>query len=271
MATNTLSRNTGKYASKLHGKRILVFGGTSGIGFCVAEACIEAGGTVIISGSRQPKIDKTIERIKSSYPGCDNQIYGHACDLLDEKALEQNLEALFKFASKDGKEKIDHVTFSAGDSFSLTPFAETTIESIHKMGIVRFYAAIMMAKVAQKYMNVSPQSSLTMTGGANSTKPGSNWTVLAGWGSGVEGLCRGLAADLKPIRVNCVAPGAVHTELFDSFSQGQLEGMLDHYRKKTTTGTVGRPEDVAESYLYCMKDRFVTGTVLHSNGGMFVA
>ena len=57
-----------KYISKLQGKRVLVLGGTSGIGFCVAEAAVEHGATVIISSSRQAKIDNTIQRLTSSYP-----------------------------------------------------------------------------------------------------------------------------------------------------------------------------------------------------------
>ena len=262
----------GKYTSKLHGKRVLVLGGTSGMGFCVAEASIESGATVIISGSRQPKIDATIERIKSSYPDCRTRLSGHACDLADTETLEQNIESLLKFATSDSKEKLDHVVFTAGDSFFVKGLAEATVESIQKLGTVRFVAAILLGKLlVPKYINSSAKSSITLTGGVNSTKPGAGWSVMAGWGAAVEGLARGLAVDLKPIRVNCVAPGAVNTELMQSFSGGQLDAVLNHFKGMTTTGTVARPEDLAEAYLYCMKDQFVTGSVLHSNGGGLLA
>ena len=260
-----------KYSSKLHDKRVLVFGGTSGMGFCVAEASIEAGATVIISGSRPPKIDATIARLKSSYPDCGARLSGHACDLSKTEDLEQNIETLLKSATQDGAEKLDHVVFTAGDIFPITGLAGATVESITKMGTVRFVAPVLLAKLlVPKYMTSSAGSSITMTGGVNSTKPTVGWSVLAGWGAGVEGLARGLAVDLKPIRVNCVAPGAVNTELIQGLSGENLEAMLTHFRDRTVTGTVGRPEDLAEAYLYCMKDRFVTGSVLHSNGGQFL-
>lgn len=264
MASTTPST---KYTSKLRGKRVLIFGGTSGIGYGVTEASIEFGATVIISGSRQPKIEKTIERVKEAY-GSDAPISGHECDLTNTEALEPNLRTLLDFATKDGK--IDHIVFTAGDAIDLVTLPEATIERVHKLGIVRFYAPIILAKLAPSYMLSSADSSITLTGGANSTKPGDKWSVLAGWGAGVEGLTRGLAVDLKPIRVNCVAPGAIHTELFQRFGKDKLDEVLDHYRSRTKTGTIGKPEDIAESYLYCMKDSFVTGTILHSNGGYFL-
>jgi NAD(P)-dependent dehydrogenase (short-subunit alcohol dehydrogenase family) len=259
---------TSKYTSKLRNKRVLVLGGTSGIGFCVAEASIESGATVIVSSSRQPKIDTTIERIKSSYPDCEARISGHACDLANTETLEQNLEDLLKFATSGGKEKLDHVVFTAGDSFALKGLVDMTVDSIQKLPTVRFVAVILLAKLlVPKYITSSAKSSITLTGGVNSTKPGAGWSVLAGWGAAIEGLVRGFAVDLKPIRVNCVAPGAVNTELVQSFAGDRLDAILKHFRDMTTTGAVGRPEDLAEAYLYCMKDRFVTGSVLHSNGG----
>lgn len=269
------SQPTSKYTSKLHNKRVLVLGGTSGIGFAVAEASIESGAIVVISGSRQPKIEATIERIKSSYPDCGPRLSGHACDLANTEALEQNIEALLQFATNDGKEKLDHVVFTAGDSFRgagdsfrLPGLADMTVELINKLGTVRFVAAILLGKLlVPKYMTSSPESSITLTGGVNSTKPGAGWGVLAGWGAAIEGLSRGLAVDLKPIRVNCVAPGAVNTELMQSLAGDMLESVLKRFTNMTTTGTVARPEDLAETYLYCMKDHFVTGSVLHSNGG----
>jgi NAD(P)-dependent dehydrogenase (short-subunit alcohol dehydrogenase family) len=264
----TTSPPTSKYTSKLHDKRVLVLGGTSGIGFAVAEASIESGAIVVISGSRQPKIDAAMERIKSSYPDCGTRLSGHACDLANTETLEQNIEALLQFATYNGKEKLDHVVFTAGDSFKVNGLADMTVESINKLGTVRFVAAILLGKLlVPKYMASSAESSITLTGGVNSTKPGAGWSVMAGWGAATEGLSRGLAVDLKPIRVNCVAPGAVNTELMQSFSGDRLESVLKHFRDMTTTGTVARPEDLAETYLYCMKDHFVTGSVLHSNGG----
>jgi NAD(P)-dependent dehydrogenase (short-subunit alcohol dehydrogenase family) len=132
----TTAPMTSKYTSKLHNQRVLILRGRSGIDFCVAEASIESGATVVISGSRQPKIDPTIERIKSSYTDSGPQISGHTCDLANTETLEQNLEALLRLATNDGKEKLDHIVFTAGDSFRAQRLADMTVESIQKLGTI---------------------------------------------------------------------------------------------------------------------------------------
>ena len=90
---------------------------------------------------------------------------------------------------------------------------------------------------------------------------------MAAWGSGIQGITRGLAVDLAPIRVNMVCLGAVHTELFDDIPKERLDGVLQGFREGTLIGEVGTPENVAEAYLYPMKDQFVTGEILRSDGG----
>ena len=125
----------------------------------------------------------------------------------------------------------------------------------------------MLAKLAPRFLKQSPSSSVTFTGGTNSHKPASGWTILATWGSAIEGMVRGLAVDLKPVRVNMVSPGAVLTELWNDIPQERIDAVIDSYKKATTTGTIGRPEDLAEAYMYLMKDQFVTGAIVESNGG----
>lgn len=257
---------TTKYTSKLQDKRVLVLGGTSGIGFCVAEASVESGAIVVVASSQQEKIDKTIQRIKTTYPEKASNISGHVCDLASPE-VEANIKALLEFATNGGNDKLDHIVHTAGDIFGLTKIEEATAEKVERHGRVRVVGAIMLAKLAPQYMHSSPASSLSLTGGVNSTKPGPGWSVMAGWGAAQEGLARGLAVDLKPIRVNCVAPGAILTELFYSFGKDRVDQIVEHYKTKTLTGAIGNPEDMAEAYLYLMRDKFVTGTTLSSNGG----
>ena len=80
-------------------------------------------------------------------------------------------------------------------------------------------------------------------------------------------MMRGLAVDLAPIRVNLISPGAVLTPLWDGMEKEQMEKFMEIAKGKCTTGQVGRPEDVAESYLYVMRDWNVTGSVVDTNGG----
>lgn len=251
---------------------MIVFGGTSGIGFCIAEAALENGARVLISGSNPERLVNALERLKSTFPSQKDNIQGLACDLADPVTLEQNIVTFLETATSSllgGK--IDHIAFTAGDALKFKPLSETDVDHIHSMGLVRFIAPAILAKHISKHLNPGPSSSFTLTSGSNSEKPGPGWSVLAGYGSAVEGLMRGLAVDLALVRVNVVSPGAVHTELFDKIPFENREEVLAGYKRATLTGKLGRPEHLAESYLYPMRDQFLTGTVIHSNGGRFLA
>ncbi len=253
------SRNQTKFTSKLHGKKALILGGTSGIGFAVAEGALEFGAHVIVSSSTSDKVDNAQKRLKEAYPDYADHVSGKTCDLSNPETLEANLRALLDFAGKS----INHIIHTAGDRLRITPVRDVTAEILQTTSIVRFTSCLILAKLAPEYLAAGPESSISLTGGVNSIRPGPNWTINAAYGSGKEGMVRGLAIDLKPTRVNVVSPGAIETELWGSISNEAK----DFYRKATTTGTVGKPEDTAEAYLYCMRDSFVTGSVISTEGG----
>ena len=261
------------HPNRLQDARVLVFGGTSGIGFGIANLCLSQGSTVIISGSKQPKVDDKVALLRSYYPSIPaERISGLACDLVDTANLEANLKALLEKATNGGENKLDHITWTAGDIPKLPKIDQVNVEETLVGFHLRFQGSIGLAKVLlnNEFVKKSPSSSLTLTGGVNTRKPMPGWSVLAGYGGSMEGLMRGLAVDLKPIRVNLVAPGAIKTELWDGFSTrypGGVESFEKMLQGTTLTDTVGEPSDTAEAYAWCMKDRFVTGSIASTNGG----
>ncbi|KAJ5677847.1 NAD(P)-binding protein [Penicillium maclennaniae] len=266
-----MASQTFKYTTKLVGKRVSVLGGTSGIGFCVAEAALEHGADVIISSSNAAKIAKTIAKLQDEYPELtrSQKVSGYVCDLANPVELETNLTRLFEQATEGQKLPLNHIAFTAGDALKLPALHNFTVDAVSASGTVRFLAPLILAKILPRYMDKSPENSFTVTGGANAHRPPAGWSVMAGYATAIEGLVRGLAQDLKPLRVNIVSPGTVHTELFDGFGKN-LDELLKRFRHNTLTGTVGSPEDVAEAYIYIMKDKFITGTLVASNGGILL-
>lgn len=96
--------------------------------------------------------------------------------------------------------------------------------------------------------------------------------MLAAFGASLEGLTRGMARDLKPVRVNLVHPGVVLTEMMDLIPKDlvpkdSFKAVLENAKAKTLAGSIGRPQDLAEAYLYLMKDQFISGTTITSDGG----
>ncbi|KAK3360412.1 short-chain dehydrogenase [Lasiosphaeria hispida] len=269
----TVKMSTPKYTNKLHAKNVLVLGGTSGIGFCVAEAALEYGATITVSGSREAKLSLALSRLRTTLPPSSpsSLVSGKTCDLADPTTLESNLDALLRFATADGTRPLDHIVYTAGDAIAVVPVSQATPADVAATLAVRFVAPVILAKLVPRYVRQSSESSLTLTSGVGSWKPPRDWAIIAGVGSGVEGLTRGFAVDLMPVRVNAVAPGAVHTEIFDFIPKEQLEAFLESHRKGSLTGTIGKPQDCAEAYLYCMRDYFVTGEVVATNGGKLLA
>lgn len=257
----------GKYVNKLKGSRILVFGATSGMGYAVSEAALEHGATVVITGSKQTKLTDTISRLLSNHGGSGDDtsslVSSHVCDLSNQEAMEENLTALLEAATNSKANKLNHIVFTAGDALPLKPISEISPAYIQAAGTVRFIAPLILAKLIPTYMVPSADSSFTITSGVIATKPSPGWVITAAYSGAQEALMRGLAVDLAPVRVNCVSPGSVKTELLS----GMPDEVLEYMKQVTLTKRLGRPEDVAEAYLYAMKDGFVTGSVLHSNGG----
>ena len=79
------------------------------------------------------------------------------------------------------------------------------------------------------------------------------------------GLTRNLALDLKPIRANSISPGSTNTELWgDDQRRQQLREMVS---KTALLGKPGSAEEVAEVYIYLMKDTNTTGVMISTSGG----
>jgi NAD(P)-dependent dehydrogenase (short-subunit alcohol dehydrogenase family) len=96
--------------------------------------------------------------------------------------------------------------------------------------------------VGSKYLNKGPESSIVLSTGSVSQRPNPNWSIVAAYASGLHGLTRNLALDLKPIRVNLVSPGVVDTELWKDFSEEQKQSFFKSIVEKVPTGHVAKRE-----------------------------
>jgi NAD(P)-dependent dehydrogenase (short-subunit alcohol dehydrogenase family) len=177
--------------------------------------------------------------------------------------VDDALAALFE---KIGQ--VDHIVYTAGDLISAQPLESITVEKLQQFGMVRVFSAILVAKHASKYLVNSNKSSFTLTSGVAAEKPmGKGWGVGSFYGGGLYSLVKGLAKELAPIRTNLVSPGAVDTELLRELEDKVGAGAFQAMASMLPVGQIGEPQDIAEAYLYLMKDKGVTGAVIASNGG----
>ncbi|CAH0037965.1 unnamed protein product [Clonostachys solani] len=243
------------------GKSILIVGGTSGVGFAIAEACVDLGARVVVASRSQDKVNTAVERLKRSYENATDRIQGYVCDLARGE-VEAELTKLFNDITDKGSNPLDHVVSTAGSHPNAMTLGEATLENLVSASRHLFIGDVLLAKLASKYLRPADNSSFTMTGGAGTQKPPHGWSLWAGIGGAKDSLTRGLAISMKPIRVNLISLGAIQTELFDEAAE--------RWGSKDFGGGCEDciiPEDVAETYLAIMKNKFVTGTISMVEGG----
>lgn len=247
---------------------MLVVGGTKGIGYAVGEAAVEFGATVVVASSKEENVVAAVEQLKQSYPNASDRISGQVIDV-GASDLEGHLDKVFQTITKGGQ-KVDHVVETAGEGLTPITIDTATIEGLEQASRGRVAGTTILAKVARRYMNDTYTSSFTMTGGIIGFKPPRGLGLVAGIGGAKEGLSRGLAIDLAPIRVNMVSPGVIHTSLLEKRAGGdpaKLQQLLDGSASQSLLNRVGTVEDAAEIYVSAMKSHFVTGSVMHVEGG----
>ena len=246
--------------NKLAGKHILIFGGTSGIGFGVAAASLASSASITISSSSESRLQSAIEKLRDEFPKA--VISSQVCDLSSPSA-EQEIESLFE---KIGK--ADHIVYTAADKLAMMKVQDITRDKIIAAGQLRFIAPLLVAKVGSRYLSPGPESSIIMTGGTIAERPAPDWTVVAGFAGGLSSMARNLALELKPIRVNVVNPGLVDTTLWDAeMTPENKKRMFSYLVGKSPTGKVATAADIAEAYIYLMKDSNISGRIISSDSG----
>lgn len=121
-------------------------------------------------------------------------------------------------------------------------------------------------KAVLKYDIIKRGGSLTLTSGMAANKPGKGAAVGGALNGGVLSLTKGLACDLadKRIRVNCVVPGLVQTELWNKLGRSaeDQKKMTELASEKLPVGFVATGLDIAEAYLYAVRADYATGSLI---------
>jgi NAD(P)-dependent dehydrogenase (short-subunit alcohol dehydrogenase family) len=191
----------------LKDKRIVILGGTSGIGLATAQAAAQEGATLVVASSQQRSVDKAL----ATLPGSTE---GRTLDLLNEDAVRGLFDRVGAF---------DHLVFTAGESLQLGEVAATSLASARQAFNLRFWGAFAAAKYASGL--IRPGGSIVLTTGIASLRPRKGWAVAASICGAMDALTRALAVELAPVRVNAVSPGVVRTALWSNMSEADRDAM----------------------------------------------
>jgi len=235
-------------AMSLKNKRVLVIGGTSGIGLGVARAVAQRGGVPIVASRKQSSVDGALAQLPDGAGGA-------VVDLSDADALD-------RFAADVGE--IDHLVFTAGESLEMAKITDLTPDVISSFFTTRFVGALNTVRVFAP--RIAAGGSITMTSGTAAHQPGFGVLPVSICGA-MNAAVTALAVELAPIRVNAVAPGVVRTPLWDAFGHDERQAMFDAAARRLPLGRIGEVEDVALAYVYCIEQAYGTGVVLTVDGG----
>ena len=226
--------------------RVLIMGGTSGIGLATARQLAGDGAEVIVTG-----------RDRERLAAVDDGISGERVD----GTVPAEVEALFERLGE-----FEHLVlaFSQGAN-GFGPIRELDRDAIRDAfegKVLPYLFAIQRAQVTESVTLVSASS-------ARGAYPGT--VALAAANGAIERAVSPLAAELAPVRVNAVAPGAIDTPWWSFLGEDQRQAQFAAIGDSLPAGRVGRPEEVADAISYLISAPYVTGSILPVDGGFTVA
>lgn len=228
----------------LAGKKVVVVGGSSGIGFATAELAKKEGADVVVAS-------RNAERLKA------------AADKIGAKAIaadvtsDESVADLFRTCGL-----VDHVVVTAAQ-LRTGPFKTVAMDDVRVTMESKFWGAWRVARSAE----IRPGGSLTLVTGYFSTRPRPGAAIVGAANGALESLTKGLALELAPVRVNAVSPGMIDTPIRASMPEAARRDMLAKTAAALPVGRVGTGEDIAQQILAFMMIGFATGSVVYIDGG----
>lgn len=244
----------------LKGKKGFITGAARGIGKCLAEAFTEMGASIAIVDIDIEEAEKTAGELADRYSAHTTAI---RCDVTDAEDVERMMETFIKEYGT-----IDFAINNAGIA-NTYPAEEISSKDFKKVVDINLNGVFLTAQAAARQMiKEGKAGSIVNTASMsahiiNTPQTIANYCASKG---GVLLLTKALAVEWAPynIRVNCVSPGYMATELV-----AEMKNMHEGWISKIPAGRLGVPEDLVGAYLYLLSDaaRYTTGTDLIVDGG----
>lgn len=227
-------------------KKIIVVGGSSGIGLAVAHKALDTGAEVIIAARTVSKLATAASRLGSG-------VQTEVLDASDENAVVRFFEYIGSF---------DHLVIAIKPTL---PEGGALLEDagIARLAFdVKFWGQYYLVKHAARHIRKS--GSITLTSGVASRRAYQGYAMMGVINAATEALCRALAAELAPIRINAVCPGFVNAEPVNS----EREQLVKFLAPDMPMSRLAKADEIADAYLYLMKNAYSTGSTVVVDGGV---
>ena len=245
--------------SKLNNLSILITGGGSGIGSGTAQYFVERGAMVTICGRRSDRVDAVATTL------------GSACKAVTGDVTQAQDRAAIVSAAIEHGGKIDALINNAGNMYR-GPVEDLDEQELLNIFHTNVIAGMLLSGLCREHL-AKTEGAIVFLGSIHNRRAFPGVSPYAATKGAIEALTKSLAAELgeQKIRVNCVAPGAVFTEInqraglfTDEEALQRLNGMTHLH----PLGRIGEVHEIAEAIAYFVTAPWTTGTILEVDGGL---
>jgi NAD(P)-dependent dehydrogenase (short-subunit alcohol dehydrogenase family) len=228
-------------------KKIVIIGGSSGMGLATAKMLHSLGHEIVIASRSKDKLKKAVQEI------------GKAESCILDVTNEKDIARFFDFVGP-----FDHLITSAA-SFTMGPFLKMPSTEARDFFDSKFWGQYLAAKLGAPHIRKG--GSITFFCGVAGQKPFMHFAAGSAINAAIEGLTRALALELSPIRVNAISPGTVVTPVWDGLPEKERQAEFEETARRLLVKRVGQPEDIAKAICYLIQCGYATGSIVYVDGG----
>lgn len=233
-------------------KHIVIAGGNSGIGFAIAALALSRQARITLIGRSEDKLKAAANRLGGG-------VGTVVMDLGSAASAQAGFQTIGKF---------DHFVSTAAD-LTYGPLADMDEGAIERMLAAKFWGPVHLVKHGVPQLQEG--GSILFFSGLAADRPAPGTSIVSALNAGVEGFTRALAIELAPVRVNAISPGVVDTEGWAFMEPAAREAFFAQLATQLPARRIGSPDNLAEAALFALDNAYLTGEVLHVNGGGVLA
>jgi NAD(P)-dependent dehydrogenase (short-subunit alcohol dehydrogenase family) len=228
-------------------KKIVVAGGTSGIGLATARRFYAQGAMVTVTG-------RDVEKLRSA------ETMGLAAAAVDSRERP----ALDRFFAE--QRVVDHLVIAAGGSKGLGEFATLSLGELREGFDAKFWPHLETLQAALPFLSAGASVTLVTACSSAAKLPGTSG--LGAMNGALEIMVPILARELKTIRINAVSPGVVDTPWWNFMPAADKPGAFAQFTANIPAGREAQPEELADAIVFLAGNAYMTGQVVFCDGGI---
>lgn len=231
-------------------QKVIIAGGTSGMGFATAKLLIKKGFNVTILGRNAEKLDQALAEL-----GPNAQ--GKSVDAANSESINRAMADLGT---------IDHLVVALSGGKGIGHFKDLDLSDLRNGFDGKFFPQLQVTQAVLPY--ITPKGSVTFITSISSRSKAIGTAGLGAINGAIEIMVPTLAKELKPLRINAVAPGVINTTWWDFLPLAKKQETFKQYEETIPLERIGEPDDVASLIVTLIENTYITGQIIAVDGGL---